>query len=418
MKNIIISLLFSILPCSAFAMLTPMFIQVTSPSVSAVNYFGFSSGGVTSSDVSVRSITSLNGLLEGLYVNLSTAPGGTASYTYTIEHNGSDSAITCTITGVSKSCSYPTSINISAGDSFSLKVSPSGSPASGAMTVGLLFNSLKNGPSLLYSSAGASGPSQSVSSLVGVEGRLGWGQSGLRNVVPISGKLSQLYVLLTSSPGGSASYVFTILDGGTATPLTCTITGSATSCNDSIDSVTVAAGDILRIQSTPSGSPTFVQPTIALAFTPPVDGQSIHMWSFGGGDPSASSISYVPLEGYDGGYSTVETSAQMVIPVSSFAEDIYLYTNGVAPGTSKSVADTFRIGGVSSNLSCTISGGSLNICVDTSHVVILSQGNLVNYMFTPTNTPAVSSVNSFSVVIYIPDNDTLYGDTLYGSNIY
>jgi len=79
-------------------------------------------------------------------------------------------------------------------------------------------------------------------------------ENSVNQVMTISGELSDLYVRLDNSPGGTNSYTFTIRINGVDSTLTCTILGSATSCSD-IDlshSVTFAAGDLIAVKADPS----------------------------------------------------------------------------------------------------------------------------------------------------------------------
>ncbi len=68
--------------------------------------------------------------------------------------------------------------------------------------------------------------------------------------LPRASTTTNLSVILDTAPGGSNSFTFTILKNGTATSLTCQITGSATTCSDTSHTVSFAAGDTLVLQAT------------------------------------------------------------------------------------------------------------------------------------------------------------------------
>jgi hypothetical protein len=81
--------------------------------------------------------------------------------------------------------------------------------------------------------------------------------------VAVAGTLHGLHVKLSSAPGSSSNdeYVLTVLVNGSATAITCSITGtSATSCADTTHTAAVLPGDLLELQAapgnTPSNSPT------------------------------------------------------------------------------------------------------------------------------------------------------------------
>lgn len=69
---------------------------------------------------------------------------------------------------------------------------------------------------------------------------------------PIStaGTVAGLYVTLTTAPGGTAVYTYTVYHSNSATSLSCSITGSATACSDTTvgHSFTVTQGDIITMQ--------------------------------------------------------------------------------------------------------------------------------------------------------------------------
>ncbi len=71
-----------------------------------------------------------------------------------------------------------------------------------------------------------------------------------------SGTLENLDVTLNSGPPGtSSSYTFTVFVSGSATSLSCTISGSVQECSDTTDKATVGIGDTLSVVATPSKSP-------------------------------------------------------------------------------------------------------------------------------------------------------------------
>ncbi|MFP5389775.1 MAG: hypothetical protein ACLGG5_10825 [Thermoleophilia bacterium] len=83
-------------------------------------------------------------------------------------------------------------------------------------------------------------------------------------MLPIGGKVSNLRIYLGSSPGASDSYVFTVRrdPAGVApavdTGITCTVKGSATTCEDKGDSQTFSAGDAISVEQTENSSPSSV----------------------------------------------------------------------------------------------------------------------------------------------------------------
>lgn len=75
--------------------------------------------------------------------------------------------------------------------------------------------------------------------------------------VPLpSGKASKLVVSRVVEPGAGHSVTVTIRKNGVNTPLSCTISGTSTTCIDSVDSVTFGDGDLVSILHTDSGAAT------------------------------------------------------------------------------------------------------------------------------------------------------------------
>jgi hypothetical protein len=72
------------------------------------------------------------------------------------------------------------------------------------------------------------------------------------------GTLSNFAVTLSGTPnngGGTQQYTFTVMVNGAASSLSCPISEFATTCSDA-GSITLNPGDVVNVQSTPSGTPT------------------------------------------------------------------------------------------------------------------------------------------------------------------
>jgi hypothetical protein len=86
-------------------------------------------------------------------------------------------------------------------------------------------------------------------------------ETAMQEVMLASGKISNLRIVLSTAPGSGDSYAFTVRrDPAGATPpsstgITCTVSDSNTTCEDSTHSQEYAAGDALSIQATESNNP-------------------------------------------------------------------------------------------------------------------------------------------------------------------
>ncbi|MDX6481331.1 MAG: hypothetical protein QOG85_1841 [Gaiellaceae bacterium] len=74
--------------------------------------------------------------------------------------------------------------------------------------------------------------------------------------IPLPGVFSvtDLQVRITTAPGGGSSWTLTVDKDGSATALTCSINGAATTCSDA-SLFAVAVGDLIDLHVTPIGSP-------------------------------------------------------------------------------------------------------------------------------------------------------------------
>jgi hypothetical protein len=67
---------------------------------------------------------------------------------------------------------------------------------------------------------------------------------------------SRLVIRVGVAPGTGASYLFTVMNAGVATTVTCTITTTATSCSNLVQTSAFAAEADFSIRTTPTGNPT------------------------------------------------------------------------------------------------------------------------------------------------------------------
>lgn len=95
-------------------------------------------------------------------------------------------------------------------------------------------------------------------------------QSATENLIywtaPRSGTFRNLYINVTNSPGAGQSYVFTLRVNGADTSVTCTISNSATSCNDTTHTAAITAGQTYSIKSVSSATATGTDPAWGVEF--------------------------------------------------------------------------------------------------------------------------------------------------------
>jgi hypothetical protein len=71
-----------------------------------------------------------------------------------------------------------------------------------------------------------------------------------------AGSISNLQVSVITAPGSGNSWTITVRKAGADTAVTCTISGSATTCSDTSHSVSFTEGQLVSIETTPASTPT------------------------------------------------------------------------------------------------------------------------------------------------------------------
>jgi len=80
-------------------------------------------------------------------------------------------------------------------------------------------------------------------------------ETNVQTALPLNCTLSNFYVYLNNSPGGTASYTFIIRKNGVNTALSVTISGGSITGSDLVDTVSFTSGDLFSISAVPSGGP-------------------------------------------------------------------------------------------------------------------------------------------------------------------
>jgi hypothetical protein len=82
-------------------------------------------------------------------------------------------------------------------------------------------------------------------------------EAAVQAAMPVAGTLSRVDFRVTTAPGTGNSFVFVVRVNGTDPnpDLGCTISGTATSCSDTVNSEAFALGDLFSIQVTGTSNP-------------------------------------------------------------------------------------------------------------------------------------------------------------------
>jgi hypothetical protein len=188
-------------------------------------------------------------------------------------------------------------------------------------------------------------------------------------VIPISGVLQNLRVVLSAAPGASASRTFTIRKNGVDTGLTLTFSGSQTSATIR-NPVPVVAGDLVSISATPTNSPVQAAVTWSIDFKGSTPNQSVLI---GNSSIVSASIAYCPVQG------------QLLAGTSSPANETLISTNGVisnlvvtlASGATASRTFTLRKNGVDTGLAVTFGIGDTTASNNVNTVSVVPGDRIV-----------------------------------------
>ena len=216
-----------------------------------------------------KSIVSTPGTISNLRIKMTDSigtanyPGVGDSFIFTLYKNDAATSLTCTIseTETEKSDTF-NSVAVAAGDTLYLHCVPTGSPGDRYITFSLTFAPTSDADSI-YGYLGATWWKTQATVydvLVGI-GTPTTTENLRQQIVATNGKFKNLRVELSDNPGsGSEAYRITLRVDGVSTALTVTITGAATSGEDTAHTVTVTPGQkvcwLIEAIDTPSNNTT------------------------------------------------------------------------------------------------------------------------------------------------------------------
>ena len=201
------------------------------------------------------------GTFSDLYVYLSQTPGvGADAYSFTLRVNGADSTLTTTILQPAVDGNDTTnSVAVVAGDLVTIEVTPIAIPANQPeIALGMVFTPTVSHQSLIM------GGSSSIQPGVGATEYTFFCGSGTEswnaieaNRYSLNGvyRMSDLYVNLQAAPGGGQTYTVSIREAGADTGLTTTITGAATTGNDTVNEYISSAAAVVDTRMVSSAAP-------------------------------------------------------------------------------------------------------------------------------------------------------------------
>ena len=240
-----------------------------------------------------------SGTLKWLYMRLKTAPGGSASYTFTVYKNGGATSLTVTISASATTGADTTNtVSITAGDTVSLYCTSDSSPAATQASWSVAFQGSTIDQTVCLTGGNVMNSTYDFPMMGPKALGNGSNEFYMQAPCPLYGTFKNAYIELTAAPGGSGSYTFKLRKNGANTSLTVTISGSATTGSDTSHSVSVVPGDLLNWEQTHGNDGSEPVASMSCVFVPDASGQSPVMHGYTASPGNNQYMTLVP--GYQG----------------------------------------------------------------------------------------------------------------------
>ena len=219
-----------------------------------------------------------------------------------------------------------------------------------------------------------------------------WGTEAARQtLVPTAGTLSNLRVVTTTTPGAGNNKAFTLRVDGSSTALTCALGASGTSCQDSVNTVAVTAGQDIALFGDDTGNATAMDAHWTMVFTPTTADYTILTGSTSGGNLGTSGTEYETIQAQDV-TETAEPSNNILISTAGTLRDLYVEL-ATAPGVG-----TSRTFNLAAGVDCTIDDPATT-CNSGADTVSVTAGTVYNFTSTVSGTPAASTARWGAVFV-------------------
>ena len=206
---------------------------------------------VNATEALVSQMFTTAGTLTNFYGALRTAPGAAKSRAFKVYLNGSGTTQTFTISNTDTTgndTAHP--ITVAAGDVISVECIPSGTPAASNFLYGFTFTATTDGHFPLVGGRVA-GATANATRYMGVPygTQTAWDTAeGDVQIYFQACTLSLLYTKVVTAPGLTQSWVYRMRKNAGDLNLTCTISDTATSANDTSNSDSIADADLIAIR--------------------------------------------------------------------------------------------------------------------------------------------------------------------------
>ena len=243
--------------------------------------------------------------------------------------------------------------------------------------------------------------------IMGSENEL-WGTSEAseEGLVSTGGTLKTLHVWLDAAPdngAGTQTYTFTLRKNTAGCNVTCNISETATSCEDTSNTCAVVANDAVTMQKTiGAGTPTVTEARWALIFSSTTAKESLLIGTGGSGSNAANR--YIPPHGMADPQQTAADNSALLVTTGGTLKNLYIEVQAVPGGTAERVYTLIKNEFTATALTCTITA-AITACSDTVNTVAAVAGDFFSIENNPNGTPASGSNRAAVGMTFLADTD-------------
>lgn len=222
--------------------------------------------------------------------------------------------------------------------------------------------------------------------LSGIQGE-GAAPTGQNLLITKATTASNLKVATAAAPGAGKSYTFTVQKNEADTAVVVAISEAGTSGLDSVNTLSLVAGDRIRLKCVSAGTPTAT--TAAWSIELSADGAQAFAENLG--TVSATGVVYNGYLGTASGPNATETIRQIDAPMGGTINSIYAFLTA-APGAGKTRTVQLRKNG-SDVVGAAVTISNTDVSGSTTGLsVTFVAGDVLSYSHTPAGTPAAAYI--------------------------
>lgn len=227
-----------------------------SGSVAGFMAFGsYSGSGAAQADCNASMPTA--GVIDRMYVGVSSAPGAGLSRTFTVLKNGSATALTVTIADTNLRGSITgQNVSFAENDVVVIEETVSGAIAAAQVSVALDWDPTTSDEAVQFATATSAPSNAAANYYTGCGTGLSSTEASQLVVAPCDFTAKKLHAVIATAPGSGKSRVFALRQNGASQALTTTLSDAEVADNDNTNTVSITSADRIGVVTTPSGTPT------------------------------------------------------------------------------------------------------------------------------------------------------------------